>query len=404
MLSEFEYVSPGSRFGAYWTLQLSDAVTPGLWALEAVVDGVPAGMHAFQILANADANLTQASRPQLTPGQVYTRIQTATATVDRLDVSGQKVASASGFLVPGGRLLTTFAIVDGAARIRASLADGKTAELDRLIAWDRRGDWALFEHAFDTEPIALAPEGAGEIGDRCYSLDVPLEGSRVLAEGQVVGLQTFPEVGERLSVNFPLTTQAYGSPVVNPYGEAIGLAVSPGTWPGWTRTTFRFAASIPAPESAVLMVTPLKRVDVGSKAVPVALSTLMAKGEFMQPLVESEHIGQALLLREIDEERIETGITPLAGEFEFSRAVGKVIVFVYWNPLAEIQSDYWLELFDLDNRRVFRGETQHLKLKAYTRSHTWWTLQIGSLPPAVYRTDLVMGGQAVWRGFFKVTE
>lgn len=410
VVSEFEYESPGPRFGAYWTLQLSDAVTPGLWALEAVVDGVPAGMHAFQVLASAEPNLTQAGRPQLTPAQLYERIGAATATVHRLDGDGQKVAAASGFLVPGGRLLTTFAIVDGASRLRATLADGQTAELDHILAWDRRGDWALFEHGLDAEPLALGPQGTEQIGDRCFSLDVPLEDSRVLAEGRVVGFQTFPEVGDRLSVSFPLTGAARGGPVVNIYGEAIGIAVSPGTWPGLAsldalRLTRPFRMSgRSAAQSAVALVTPLRRIDLDSSNPPVPLRTLFERGEFLQSLVESPHVGRGLLLRELDEKKVSEGMPPMEGDFEFSRSKGVLIVFVYWNPLAELDTKYHLEVYDLDNRQLLRGDSLRLKMKAYTRSHTWWSLDIGNLRPAIYRVDLVMGDQAVWRDFFRVVD
>jgi len=166
----------------------------------------------------------------------------------------------------------------------------------------------------------------------------------------------------------------------------------------------RLARNLPSPESAVGTAIPLLRIDVGSTGTPVTLQTLFERGEFMQPLVENEHIGQALLLRDIDDEKLGSGLAPIAGESEFSRAVGIVVVFVYWNPLAEIDTDYWLELYDLDNRRLFQGGPQRLKLKAYTRSHTVWRLSIGSLPPATYRADLLVGGQAAWRGFFKVME
>jgi len=207
-----------------------------------------------------------------------------------------------------------------------------------------------------------------------------------------------------MTVSFPLTTAAYGSPVVNAYGEAIGLAVSPGTWPGWTsRNVLRFNRA-PSLESAVLMVTPLKRIDVGSTGVPLSLDALRDRGEFMQPLTDSEHIGQALLLRQIDDQRLSAGMMPMQGDFEFSRSIGELIVFVYWNPLAELKTNYRLEIYDLDNQPLFRGETRHLELKAYTRSHTVWNLSIGNLPPATYRADLIMEGQAVWRGFFKIVE
>ncbi len=50
-LSDFSYDAKDKRFGAFWTLALSETMQPGTWTLEAHVDGQLAGSHSFEILS-----------------------------------------------------------------------------------------------------------------------------------------------------------------------------------------------------------------------------------------------------------------------------------------------------------------------------------------------------------------
>jgi hypothetical protein len=51
VISDFDYEAREKRFGAYWSLNLSDGMPVGLWTLEAHVDGEVTGAHSFQIVA-----------------------------------------------------------------------------------------------------------------------------------------------------------------------------------------------------------------------------------------------------------------------------------------------------------------------------------------------------------------
>ena len=185
--------------------------------------------------------------------------------------------------------------------------------------------------------------------------------------------------------------------------------MSPGAWPGLSTLSalkLTYPRNLPPRRAAVTTFAPLSAVRIDAPGPPVPLSTLAESGQFLQPLVENEHIGEALLARGV----VQTKDRPpqpegdRRGEFEFPRNPGRVFVFVTWNPLDKIKASYRLELYDLENQRIFQGSSNSLELDAYTRSHTWWTLDVSRVPPAIYRVDLMMNGRAVWRTFFKVTE
>jgi hypothetical protein len=43
LISDFQYVASSKQFSGYWTMLLSGAETPGLWTLDARIDGESAG-------------------------------------------------------------------------------------------------------------------------------------------------------------------------------------------------------------------------------------------------------------------------------------------------------------------------------------------------------------------------
>src|SRR5438034_460104 len=71
VMSDFDYDAKATRFGAFWTLALTEGVENGNWSLEAHIDGELAGTHAFQIQNAAKPAETALSRKMLTPAQLY---------------------------------------------------------------------------------------------------------------------------------------------------------------------------------------------------------------------------------------------------------------------------------------------------------------------------------------------
>lgn len=73
LTSQNEVVARSARFGVYWGLSLSDAVTAGTWVVEAFVDGEPVGAHAFQIVAGATGAPGTPARRTLSLTELYQR-------------------------------------------------------------------------------------------------------------------------------------------------------------------------------------------------------------------------------------------------------------------------------------------------------------------------------------------
>ncbi|HXG68733.1 MAG TPA: serine protease, partial [Blastocatellia bacterium] len=224
MMSEFSFDAPDRQFAGYFTMLLGANAPTGLWATEARVDGEAAGVHTFQIIAAARPADALPARRILSRAEIYQRAAAASVFIESLKRTGERQNLGSGFFINEGLVLTTFQALDGAALLRVILPDGRRLETKEVLAWNRRQDWAILKvQSGKVAALGRAAPGSWAVGDRCYSLDVPTEGNRVILEGSLIGKHNPTGAGERLNVSFSPGRWALGSPLLNEYGEVIGL-------------------------------------------------------------------------------------------------------------------------------------------------------------------------------------
>ena len=406
MLSEFEYESPGRRFGGYWTLELNENVKPGLWALEALVDGEVAGMHEFQILSEATAEDLQAGRPRLTPSEIYEKTLNSTVFIDKFNQAGRRVGTASGYALGQDRVLTAFQAIDGATRVRVRLADGTAVDTDQVAAWDRLENWAiLIAPTGSTPSLATAANDAFAIGDQCYSLGTPTENTRVLRECRLVGRQMSDYVGERLSLELGIDDPMVGAPIVDGYGDVIAIATRGDVIPGVSsigQGLLSRPANLPyrlLNQSLGARVGPLDASELVEE--PASFEELRERGQFIEPIVKNEHLASGTLTRGIDSSNKKSP-RPLDDVFELPP--GSISLFLRWNPLAKFQSELRVRVYDVENTLLFETEPSKVKLKAYDMAFGMLELDTSRLTAGVYRVDVVLTEGPCWRSFFKIVK
>jgi hypothetical protein len=123
--------------------------------------------------------------------------------------------------------------VDDTDRIRVFMADGSSRDIEALIAWNRRQDWAVMAMATGgQQPFAAALPDSTNVGDRCFTMEGGPTGGRVLLEGTISG-KGGAGAGPRLLATFFTGSGMPGAPVLNEFGELIGI-VGGGHVPGAT--------------------------------------------------------------------------------------------------------------------------------------------------------------------------
>lgn len=404
-VADFEYEAKKERFAAYWELNLTEGMQTGWWALEARVDGQSAGSHSFEVVTAARPELP--TRRVLTLDEIYQRALDASVFIEKLDGTGKVIGTAVGFRVaPHGNVVTAFHAVDGAARLRVIAREGQF-NLDAVLAWDRRRNYAVLPLPATNPSRALAAAEADswKVGDRVLGLDVPALGNRVIMDGNITGKNNFPEVGERLNLSMPVRDEASGGPVLNEYGEALAIAQAslrllPGSW----SLTSGYGA-LPLSNLVVMggaVALPLTALPQSLPSAPTSLAELAQRGVLIPPLVNSEDVFMGRLAREVVKRH---GMLDAIDErAEFRRSEGAVHVVLTWSPRRKGKFTTVLRIYDLDNRLLVETKPAKISFSPNEMKYSSWKLAFNQVPSGIYRAEVLLDNTPAWRTFFRLTD
>jgi hypothetical protein len=418
-ISDFKLEVRGRTCSGFFTLLLSETSETGIWTLEARVDGEVTGQHKFQIVSSTDPNAaTTAGPPQaaptgpppeqarqpLTEGQIYDIANSSTVLIEKLDATDQRVDSGSGFLVEANVLLTAFQVIDGASKLRVSMPDSRRLETQEALRWDKWQDWAFLKIDSGQKRFIKVSSADPPVGSRTYALAASAGGARVIVRCDIVGKSNFPRNGDRINLNCT-HPDVIGSPLLDEYGDLIGV-VGGSMLPGWAST--KNLAGVYWSGSQLFNANPgLVAVPINSSLAPSAgqaptnLQQLASDGTFTPILRRYENIRYGTLAK-----RLETKPQPRALEetYEF-RPADPMVVFIEWRPNERIKGSAMLRISDLAGRVLIEGKPSKLDVKpGLNSSYSWWKGDVTSLKPAIYRVDVLVDSNPIWRAFFKIRD
>lgn len=409
LVSDFQYEATKPNFAGYWTMLVSEAAPAGIWTLEAHIDGELAGSLSFQLVAAPKPPEATLTRPGLAPSQIYQAALNATVFVERLDADGKPLGRASGFFIGEGQILTAFEAIDGATSLRLIFLDGRHVEVSGILSWNRWEDWAILK----AEPVktALLPRAQANswaVGDRCFFLDVAEGGGRVIIDGNITGKSNPPRVGERINFTYAPGTAAIGSPLLNEYGDVIGvlggsLIPGAGALEVGGLLSGRLAPGLSVSYRDSGLATPTEIIPAPtSDARPMTLAELLAKGELLSPLARTDDVAFATLALNLDKR--ENPAWPSESREEFSHREQRMVVFVLWKSHQKYKGETVACIYDLDNRPRGQSKPLKLSLRPEQRTEAAWEFNIATLPTGIYRVDVLLGSSPAWRRFFRVIE
>jgi Trypsin-like peptidase domain len=407
-MSSFDYNATQPRFGGYWKMPLSESTPAGSWVFESKVDGESAGDVTFQVIPGATpANLPKAA-PLPTVSELYKLVLASTVQIEKLDTKGEPMRSSSGFLTKQGQVTTSFRSIDGARSLRLRFADGSQATTDQVLAWNRRQDWVILAVATGAPALKTAEPKSWNVGDPCSWLDAKNEASRVLSQGQIVGMQPHGSWGERIELSGSYTSTASGGPLVNERGQVIG--VLGGILPDSLVNELPSAAQV---EGIDLYYSSTNGTSVAINLIPetlpaqpIPLNELWNKGEMTPPIQNSKYVAYGMLSLGIKPGGKSKTLNPATAEMKvsFHRSDGTASAVITFANNETLKSTARVNIYDIDNHPIATGMPEKLNVNRGELSRRTWQFPISALAPGIYRFDLVIGDGVAWRQFFKVTD
>jgi hypothetical protein len=300
-------------------------------------------------------------------------------------------------------------VIDGASSLRVTGVSGRAIDTKTVAAWNRRQDWAILQVTGTEGPtFAIAKADSWGVGDRCFYLDAAGPGNRVIVATSIVGKNTFPHAGDRISLGTSPASTGIGTALLDEYGDVIG--VTGGLLVPGVSTLEGVRAGVPA--SLLLagglavpaMATPMSQISVPAPGVnTTTLEELTQTGQFVAPVVHREDILFGTMARELRREK--DGLVDAVQEkYEFSRSDGHAAVLLSLDPTRKQKVATTISIFDLDNKAVSQSAPDVSATPGGKLVFLSKALDIGKLEAGVYRLDVVMNGNPVWRTFFRITD
>ena len=317
--------------------------------------------------------------------------------VEALDANGTQLAIGPGLPLDSRTVATSFGRINNAASLRVRSGTGPAVNTDRIVSWNRRQGWVLLS----VEGLTLRPPVRTAVdvrpGDLCYSVGTGPEGTLAVAPCEIVGASELERLGPRLSLTFFSSGGTAGAPVLNEFGEAVGM-LSEGEFADSTSwTQIRLSQMSNVPSSVAL---PIGTLPVDTSAAPTTLATLAGRGFFMRPVTHHRQVLSGGFATSILARGAST--QPLDQKVEFTRSDKTVTTFVTWNAAERFKGFTTVRLFDGENRQL--GETKPTKISLrpgdVLLSH--WPMSVP--PPGLYRVDVMLDENIAWRGYFRVKD
>src|SRR5690349_16088070 len=158
--------------------------------------------------------------------ELVKRIKPSAVAIETFDSHGATVSRGSGFFIAPDRIITNRHVIDRSARVEVHLVDGKKFPVKGVLAVDGEGDLALLQVEVPKELAVPLP----------IVRSVPQEGESIVVDGNPFGLEgsvsngivsavrDIPGYGRIIQITAPISPGSSGSPVVNMFGQVIGVA------------------------------------------------------------------------------------------------------------------------------------------------------------------------------------
>ncbi|HEX6127256.1 MAG TPA: trypsin-like peptidase domain-containing protein [Pyrinomonadaceae bacterium] len=158
--------------------------------------------------------------------ELVKRIKPSSVAIETFDAKGNALSRGSGFFIAPDRIVTNRHVIERSSRVEVHLMDGKKFVVKGVLAVDGEGDLAMLQ--VDVPKALAVPlpivRTVPQEGESIVVVGNPfgLEGS--VSNGIVSAVREISGYGRIIQITAPISPGSSGSPVVNMYGQVIGIA------------------------------------------------------------------------------------------------------------------------------------------------------------------------------------
>lgn len=163
----------------------------------------------------------QIKSKELTAEEIYENCSKATVEI-LAEVASNRYNLGSGFFIDDGTIITNYHVVSGTSSIKITDSENKSYYVEQVLGYDEKIDLVILKVNSKNEYLEKNKE-AIKPGETVYTLGSPLGLTGSFADGLVSSPSRKIESVDYIQVTAPMSPGNSGGPLINKYGEVIGI-------------------------------------------------------------------------------------------------------------------------------------------------------------------------------------
>ncbi len=388
---------------SYWIFMIDPYKANGIWTVEVRVNGEPVGSHSFELVMPEPARSPSASGMPAEPtmDELYRNAGQSLVWVYKLDNTGHRIDTSSGFVVAADGILTAFQSIDTAAKIEIEFANGAKIQTDEIIACSRFEDWALVKaKTGDVPPLKFGQPDSIKVGEDAIVFGIGTGNTRTIGTVDISGRKETPRFGKRIHIDPQLPPQAVGGPLLDYFGNVAGV-IGGSLTPGIRFNRLREAVdgTLAYGTGYLVTVSPIDASVLKTLSPAKTLKELQSSRILTAPLLKIPVLKSGTVTDKVAAD------FKYASKTRFSRKDAEIVVCTIWEHRGEInQGVVTANVYDAANTARFKPEPHRLRLLPNELIQNLYKFSPRNLEPGPYRIDLFWNGLPVWRAFISITD
>jgi hypothetical protein len=166
-----------------------------------------------------DVTVIDDKRPKakkLSAEDVYAKCSNATVQINT------DLGLGSGFFISSGKVITNYHVIEGASSIKVQLNDDRSYDVEYILGYSKELDIAILSIPIETEYLPINNYSLN-VGEAIYAIGSPLGLTDTFTNGIISNISRYDDNVDYIQVNAAITHGNSGGPLINAYGEVIGI-------------------------------------------------------------------------------------------------------------------------------------------------------------------------------------